>query len=345
MHIVRRSEEWQVSWTAVSYRWLTVLSTVLLLVLMLVIYVIFGARIFAFLEGFRNSAPNSSVAQPLTASSPLTLDELEGEVRILRARSPSWTLAHKGDVLSPGDVLQTNDTSAATVAIVGVIRLDIAPASVVVLAHSNSTQDGFKVGLRLTSGRLEFTSDQVRPGSEPELLLADATFVPAEKTSGRVWAAANSGSYSLVLLQGSGTLERGARGFDLRPFKRATLLAGEKDFLFKDEPPPPPLLAPESNARLVVSSCSTPVEFAWEPLDAGVSYFFRIAPNRFLTAPVAEKIVSSPALQLPLAEGEYFWQVEGVRGRQRVSLASSVGRFYRVCGQTGAAQSRVAEVP
>jgi hypothetical protein len=335
MHIVRRPEEWQVSWTTISYRWVELLCAGLLLVAAFVLYLIFGARILALIESAHIGDKSASIEQQRqqTVPAPLTIDQLEGEVRMMRASAPSWVPARKGQGISPGDVLQTDSDSAAVLVIPGVIRLDVAPNSVVVLATARSTDDGLKVGLRLASGSLEFATDQVHRGEEPELLMADTTFIPVEQTSGRAWALAKSGNYSIVLLRGSGVLNRDADGFELKPFERATLQAGEQDFQLKQELAPPVLLAPEQGARMVVGNCSSPVEFSWGAVDAASAYHFRIASTRFFAEPITETTVFSRSLQLQLPQGDYFWQVEGVAAGRRLSLASPVSQFDHVCSQ------------
>ena len=333
MHIVRRPKEWQVSWTTISYRWVKILCALLLLAAAFVLYLIFGARILALIESVSIRGDGVTIEHQKPFPSPMTIDELEGEVRIMHAGAPSWVSPKKGEAISPGDVLQTDEDGAAVLAIPEVIRLDIAPDSVVVLASATPTEHGVKVAARLASGSLEFVADQVPRGAEPQLFLADATFIPREQTSGRAWASSRAGSYSLVLLNGSGTLNRDLQGVELKPFDRATLNAEEGDFHFRSELPPPVLLVPEDGTQTMAANCSSPLDFSWDKVDAAVAYRFRVASTRFFTEPIVEKVLSSRSLQLQLPEGNYFWQVEGIQAGRKLSLASAPRQFQRICSQ------------
>ncbi len=313
----------EVYWTAVTYRTVAIYLALIVSVLLAAVYMLHPevfTNIISRLAGHHTQAGNAALLQ-----NQARFVNLDGKVEVKKANSVMWGTADYRTTLDKGDLIRTSSDGAARITFVDGTTYTVKNDSFVTVEENSIDRDrSTKVGVHITSGAVDLaTGTWESPNSKAEVSFANARASLQENTRAAVQSNASGTDNQITISAGTANLQVGDEHVDIGKWERVSFSTGGTP-IKSSVLAPPDLTEPVNLQPLIaVDPRHAPVHFAWSTVTGAASYQFRVSTNSMFTRVVAEKIVTTPSVEITgLNPGDYFWAVTAIDKEKHESAPS-----------------------
>ena len=330
---------YEVEWTTVSYRTITGYAILAAGLAGFILYLIapnyFGRKIRSGLAAISSGMVRPSEADAVPSKRDAHFLNIDGTVRVKKARSQQWIRADYNTSLEKGDFVQTMSDGAARIIFVDGTNYLLKPESLIVVEESREdpVTKAMKVAVQVTSGTVDLSTGKFEvPGTTSQVAFADAVANLAEETRAHVRHDPTTKQHEFTVNEGQADVTRGSTTVRLGQYEQVTFAQGEAGLNRQKVIAPPALLTPP-NMNLSVSKDpkAENMEFSWSEVPGAVAYDLRVSPSGMFSNLVVDKRVTTASTQISgLEEGNYFWTVSAVDDKGVESQPSTPNRFNLV---------------
>jgi hypothetical protein len=276
----------------------------------------------------------SASANPNTEPGPQQahFTNIDGVVRVKKARTNTWLVADYSLALERDDVVQTSSEGIARIAFSDGTNYTVKPGGLIVIQENslNASQQT-RVAVQVNSGVVDMaTANTMARGSESAVIVAGATGKIDPESQVTASADPRSDQNEILLRRGSGQIVRGSESVKLASSEKVTFKGDDTRPMQKSKEIAPPILIEPPNLRPVYTPPGTKgVNFSWSEVEGAHSYRIKIARTPYFAQPVViNKLTNfSQVLVSDLQEGQYFWKVQSVDENGKESADSETYRF------------------
>jgi hypothetical protein len=332
----KKSRDFQVAWTTVTYRSVILAVLVCLMAVAMASYFIFPTptqnainRTSGYFDHLMNKvfgtgASEDSSQQPQAQQAHFT--DIDGTVRVKKANSNTWVRADYGLPLEKGDVVQTMSEGIAKVAFVDGSTYSIQQDSLITIEEitSNALQQG-QYGVRLETGTFQLNTGDVP--SIQQVRIDNSTTTVNKNSALQASNDRKNDKHEVLLTKGSGTFEINGQTTTVAPYEKVVFNPVTGSVSKEKEIAPPVLLAP-ANMMPIFSQPGKSLEFSWTPVDGVHWYHIKVSRNPYFSTVEKEaRVLTSDWRVSGLGEGRYYWMVQSVDPRGRESVESEKNGF------------------
>ena len=341
---------YEMEWTTISYRTISVYGFVLLVLIGFVAYLIaphfFREKakhlVAALTSGLGNATAASDSSSSIRQAHFVNLD---GDVRVRKAQSQLFDSADYSVELERGDFVKTGSDGVARIVFTDGTNYVLKPDSLIAVEESREdpVTKATKVSVQVTAGVVDLSTGKFDvAGSTSQVSFENATATLSEDTRASVRNDPNKNLHEMTLNQGEADLHRGKESVRLGQYDDVSFKTGEPGLTQSKVIAPPELVEPK-NMALTVSKDpkSADFTFSWNPVAGAVAYHLQVSPSAMFANLVADKKMTgrTSADVSGLEEGTYYWVVSSIDAQGTESQPSSPNRFNLV--QEVAASNKV----
>ncbi len=331
---------YEVEWTTISYRTIAFYAISALVLVGMILYLIaphyFGQKITSALAAISGGMVHTSDADAATTKREAHFVNIDGTVRIKKARSLQWTRADYNTSLEKGDFVQTGSDGVARMIFADGTNYMLKSDSLIVVEESREdpVTRATRVSVQVTSGAVDLSTGRFEvPGSTSRVSFADAVASLAEESRALVRNDPVKNTHEFTVDQGQADVRRGSASLRLGQYDQVTFDANTPG-LARHKVIAPPELTEPVNMALTISKDpkTTPVDFNWSEVPGAVAYHLQISPSAmFSNFVVDKKIVGKISAPVGgLDEGTYYWVVSSIDAKGVESQPSKANRFILV---------------
>ncbi len=325
-------------WTTVTYSSVAVVLLCIAIIAGFVLYLVAPVTFQTGTNAIRNlisrgvaklGATSSAKTNP-SGPQQAKFTAIDGTVKVKKANSNSWVAANFELALEKGDVVQTSSEGMAKIVFSDLTNYTIKPDSLIVIEeNSANAAQQTEVRVQLTTGTVDLSTGTYSQGSRSEVVVSGATAALAPQSAAMVKNDPRGDEHQVLVKSGSAQVRRGSETLPLGPYEGASFTNDAPIMTKTKELSPPTLITPANIAPIFVApgSKSSPVEFAWTPVDLAHSYLLRISQNPYFSSTVFDQQIETTGKKLSLSAGAYYWLVQSVDVEGRVSTESEHNRF------------------
>jgi hypothetical protein len=329
-----KDEGLAIGWVTVTYR------SVFMSVVGLILLAAIGAY-FAFPQQTQTvvaSAANrvarwlnrGPVDQTVPGQKKAQFTMIDGSVRVKKKNSPSWENARYDLPLEKGDVVQTGSEGMAKIVFADLTNYTVKQDSLIVVEENSTTVDEkTNVAVQVTTGTVDLSTATYSQGSKSQVIVAGATATLQPESVAKVTNDPRADQHEILITRGGGEVARGEESLKLGANEKISFKA-DSVMVRTKEIGPPILINPSNMLPVFTSGAFASVRFTWTPMENSKAYHIRVAKNAYFTdnSMVMDKRVDeSELLMTSLPEGAYYWSVQSVDERGKVSVESERNRF------------------
>lgn len=330
---------YEVEWTTISYRTITFYAILALLLVGFIIYLVaphyFSQKLkqaLAALGGKAGETTGSEIATPKREAHFVNID---GTVKVKKARSMEWIRADFNTSLEKGDFVQTGDDGVARIIFADGTNYTLRPDALIVVEESREdpVTKATKVAVQVTSGAVDLSTGRFEvPGSTSQVAFADAVANLNEESRASLRNDPAKNVHEITVDAGQAQVTRGSTTISLGQYEKATFKANQPGLVRGKVIAPPTLTAPPNMDVLVVKDPkSATLNFAWSSVPDAVAYHLQVSPSVMLSNFAVDKKVARTSLQVSgLDEGTYYWFVSSIDGKGAESQPSTPNRLNLV---------------
>jgi hypothetical protein len=273
---------------------------------------------------------------------------LDGTVRIKKARSLEWIGADYNTNLEKGDFAQTGSDGVARIIFSDGTNYVLKPDSLIVLEENREdpVTRATKVAVQVTSGAVDLSTGKFEvPGSTSEVAFADAVARLADESRATVRHDPVKKVNDFTMNQGQAEVMRGATTVRLGQYDQVVFADNQPGLVRQKVIAPPNLLTPVNMALMVSKEPKNEaVDFSWNSAAGAAGYRLQVSPSAMFSNVVVDKKVGQPFVRVSgLDEGIYYWVVSAIDAKGRESQPSMANRFNLV-QQVNAGQQAFLEI-
>lgn len=326
---------YEVEWTTISYRTIAAYAILALALVGFVLYLIFPQRIKNALSAISSRMVPASGSGATASKREAHFLNIDGTVRVKKARSQQWIRADYNTSLEKGDFIQTLSDGAARIIFADGTNYVLKPESLIVVEESREdpVTKALRVSVQVSSGAVDLSTGKFEvPGSTSRVVFADAAANLGEQSRAVVRNDPTTNQHEFTVNQGQADVTRGSTSIRLGQYDQVIFNAGKPGLTRQKVIAPPSLLSPP-NMQLSVSKDpkTEGTEFSWTEVPGAVSYHVLVSPSGMFSNVVVDRKVSTTRTQVTgLDEGNYYWVVGSVDSKGVESQPSMANRFSLV---------------
>ena len=328
-----------VEWTTIAYRTIAGYAFLALILVCFVLYLIapnyFGQKVRKALAAISSEMAHSGETDSTASKREAHFSNLDGTVRVKKARSQQWIHADYNTSLEKGDFVQTMNDGAARIIFADGTNYVLNPESLIVVEDSREdpVTKATRVAVQVTSGAVDLSTGKFEnPGSTSQVAFADAVANLGEQTRAVVRHDPATQTHEFTVNKGLADVTRGSTTVSLGQDEQVVFASSQPGLVRQKVISPPSLQSPP-NMYLSVSADpkSEAMEFAWSEVPGAVAYRLQVSPSGMFSNLVVDKKVTTTSTQLAgLEEGTYYWEVRAVDAHGVESQPSMANRFNLV---------------
>ena len=326
----------EVEWTTVSYRTIAFYSTLVLLTVGFILYLIapnyFTRKAREALHALTAGVVENGGTTAVGSKRDAHFVNIDGTVRVKKAQSPQWIRADYNTDLATGDFIQTGSDGVARIIFADGTSYVIKPDSLIVVEESGEdpATRATRVAVQVTSGTVDLSTGKFEvPGSTSRVAFADALASLGEESRAVVQNDPKRNIHEMTMDQGEARVTRGSTTVQLGQYEKVSFSADKPGLARQKVVAPPALIAPPNMALNVVRAPRTErIEFKWSPVAGAQAYRLEISPSGMFSNLVVDRRVQGTSTEVSgLDEGVYYWLVKSIDARGNESQPSAADRF------------------
>jgi hypothetical protein len=261
---------------------------------------------------------------------------LDGLVRVKKARSLEWIRADYNTSLEKGDFVQTGSEGVARIIFADGTNYVLKPEALIVVEESREdpVTRATKVAVQVTSGAVNLATGRFEtPGSTSQVAFADAVATLNEESRAVVRNDPDKNVHEFTMDQGQAEVTRGSTSVQLGQYEQVSFASQQPGLVRTKVIAPPALLTPQNmELKLVKDPKSAVLDFTWTEVAGAHAYHLQISPSVMLSNFVVDKKVTGhTSLQISgLEEGNYYWIVSAIDEKGVESQPSQANRLNLV---------------
>jgi len=338
--IPEQGRSYEVEWTTISYRTIVVYAVLALLLAAFILYLIapnyFGQKVKQGLAAISGRVGRTTDTETATSKREAHFVNIDGTVRVKKARSLQWIRADYNTGLEKGDFVQTGNDGVARIIFTDGTNYVLKPDALVVIEESREdpVTKATRVAVQVTSGAVDLSTGRFEiPGSMSQVSFADAVANLAEESRAVVRNDPTTNLHEFTVNQGQVDVTRGSSSVRLGQYDQVTFASDQPGLLRRKVIAPPKLLTPQ-NMELIMAKDpkSTMLEFAWSEVPGAAGYHLQVSPSVMLSNFVVDKkLPVRTSMQVSgLEEGTYYWIVSSIDAKGVESQPSDANRLNLV---------------
>jgi len=259
---------------------------------------------------------------------------IDGTVRVKKAKEGIWVQADYSLALEKNDVVQTSPEGIAKVVFTDGTNYTVKPDSLIVIQENflNSDQQT-QVTVQVTTGTVDLATATISPGSRSQVSVAGANVSIDSQSAAEVKNDPNVDQHAVLMQKGTGEVVRGQEKEKIGANEMLSFTSDAAEKMAKTKVIAPPILInPASQQQVSLASGEKGVTFSWTPVDSIKGYHLMVSRNQFFTGPslVYDRTVTGEQIALNIPEGAYFWKMQSVGEDGKLSAESPISRFSLV---------------
>ncbi len=331
---------YEVEWTTITYRTIAFYVLLGLIVAGFIVYLIAPNFVTQKVkQGL--TAISGRVAQNLATDTAGSRREahfvnLDGTVRIKKARSLQWINADYGTSLEKGDFVQTGSDGVARIIFADGTNYVLKPDSLIIVEESREdpVTKATKVAIQVNSGAVDLSTGRFEiPGSSSQVSFADAVANLASESRAALRNDPEKNIHEFTVNQGEVDVTRGSTSVRLGQYDQVAFRAGQPGLVRVKVIAPPTLVSPQ-NMQLMLAKDpkSATINFSWTNVAGAVAYHLMVSPTVMLSNFVVDKkVVGRTSFEASgLDEGTYYWIVTSIDAKGVESQPSDANRLNLV---------------
>jgi hypothetical protein len=335
-----RGRSLEVEWTTISYRTIAFYIVLACVLVGIAVYLISPRFVTQTIVGGLEKLAGDAgkVTNSGTQSSARTAHfvNLDGTVRIKKARSLQWIHADYNTSLEKGDFVQTGSDGVARIIFADGTNYVLKPDALIAVEESREdpVTRATKVSVQVTSGAVDLSTGKFEvPGSTSQVAFADAVATLNEESRAVVRNDPGSNVHEITVDQGVADVTRGSQSVQLGQYEQVSFATQQAGMTRNKVIAPPNLVAPQNmELKLVKEPKAAVLEFSWTEVPGAKSYHLQISPSVMLSNFVVDKKISgrTSAEVSGLEEGNYYWIVTAIDAKGVESQPSQANRLNLV---------------
>jgi hypothetical protein len=330
----------EVEWTTISYRTIAFYSTLGLMLVCLICYLIapkyFSRKAASALRSLTAGIVKTGEKDVAPSKREAHFVNIDGTVRVKKPQSPKWMNADYNTALERGDFVQTGSDGVARIIFADGTNYLLKANSLIVVEESGQdpVTRATHVAVQVTSGTVDLATGRfVAPGSTSQVSFSDAVASLGQESRAVVQNDPQKDVHQLTIDTGSANVTRGSTTLSLGQYEGVKFSSQQPGMIRQRVIAPPSLISPVNMALTVVNDPrSTQIEFRWSAVPGAKEYHFMISPSgMFSNLIVDKKIEGSTSTEISgLDEGVYYWAVASIDAHGVESQPSIANRFNLV---------------
>jgi hypothetical protein len=338
--IHEQERTYEVEWTTISYRAIVFYVIAAILLVGFIFYLIAPSYIAhkgrQLLNALNLGVSNAAESDPATSKREAHFVNIDGNVRVKKARSFQWLPADYNTALEKGDYVQTRSDGVARIMFADGTNYMLKPDSLIVVEESREdpVTRATRVAVQVSSGAVDLATGRFEvAGSTSQVAFADAVANLGEESRAAVRNDPVNNKHEFTVDQGQAEVRRGSARVRLGQYEQVSFDANAPG-LNRDKVIAPPSLVAPANMSLSLSKDpkTTPVDFAWTPVPGAAAYHLQVSPSAMFSNFVVDRKISgkTSAQVAGLDEGTYYWIVSSIDAKGMESQPSPANRLNLV---------------
>jgi hypothetical protein len=335
-----RGRSLEVEWTTISYRTIVLYILLGLVLVGIVVYLIsprfVTQKVRQGLEAIAGDAGRVTNSEAPAGRREAHFVNLDGTVRVKKARSLQWIRADYNTGLEKGDYVQTGSDGVARIIFADGTNYVLRADALIVVEESREdpVTRATKVAVQVTSGAVDLSTGRFEaPGSTSQVSFADAVASLNQESRAVVRNDPDKNVHEITMDQGQAQVTRGSTSIQLGQYEQVTFTAQQAGLVRNKVIAPPSLLTPQNmELKLVHDPKAAVLVFSWSEVPGAKSYHLQISPSVMLTNfAVDKKITGRASTEVSgLVEGNYYWVVSSIDAKGNESEPSRANRLNLV---------------
>jgi hypothetical protein len=331
---------YEVEWTTISYRMIAFYAILAFLLVLFIVYLMapryFDQKFKQGLVALGGKAGQTAGTETATAKREAHFVNIDGPVKVKKARGMEWIRADFNTSLEKGDFVQTASDGVARIIFADGTNYTLKPDSLIVVEESREdpVTRATKVAVQVTAGAVDLSTGKFEvPGSTSQVAFADAVANLTEESRAAVRNDPTKDVHEFTVDTGQAQVTRGSTTVTLGQYEQATFKAEEPYLVRGKVIAPPTLLAPPNmELTMVKDPKSANLEFAWSEVPGAAAYHLQISPSVMLSNfAIDKKVVGRTSVEVSgLDEGTYYWIVSSIDSKGVESQPSPANRLNLV---------------
>lgn len=336
----RRGRTLELEWMTVTYRTIAFYVFLALLLAGFALYLIsprfVNQKMRQGLEAVVGDAGRITSSEAAVTHREAHFVNLDGAVRVKKARSLEWIRADYNTSLEKGDFVQTGSEGVARIIFADGTNYVLKPEALIVVEESREdpVTRATKVAVQVTSGAVNLATGRFEtPGSTSQVAFADAVATLNEESRAVVRNDPDKNVHEFTVDQGQAEVTRGPTSVQLGQYEQVSFESQQPGLVRTKVIAPPTLLTPQNmELKLVKDPKSAMLDFTWTEVEGASAYHLQISPSVMLSNFVVDKKVTGhTSLQISgLEEGIYYWTVCAIDEKGVESQPSQANRLNLV---------------
>jgi len=330
----------ELEWMTISYRTIAFYVLLALLLAAFALYLIsptfVNQKMIQGLEAMVGDAGKVTRSEAAASRREAHFVNLDGPVRIKKARSLEWMRADYNTSLEKGDFVQTGSDGVARIIFADGTNYVLKPDALIVIEESREdpVTRATKVAVQVSSGAVNLATGHFEtPGSTSQVAFADAVASLNEESRAVVRNDPDKNVHEFTVDQGQAEVVRGPTSVQLGQYEQVSFASQQPGLVRTKVIGPPSLLTPPNmELKLVKDPKSAVLDFTWTEVPEAKAYHLQVSPTVMLSNFVVDKKVTGhTSLQISgLEEGTYYWTVSAIDEKAVESQPSQANRLNLV---------------
>jgi len=335
-----RGRHLELEWTTITYRTIAFWVLLALALAGISLYVISPRftkeKIRQGLEAMVGDAGKVSSYGAAAGRREAHFVNLDGTVRVKKARSLEWIRADYNTSLEKGDYVQTASDAVARIIFADGTNYMLKPDALIVVEESREdpVTRATRVAVQVSSGSVDLATGRFEtPGSTSQVAFADAVASLNEESHAAVRNDPDKNVHEFTMDLGQAELTRGSTSVQLGQYEQVSFESQQPGLVRTRVIAPPTLLTPQNmELKLVKDPKSAVLEFTWTEVPEAKAYHLQISPSAVLSNFVVDKkITGHTSFEISgLEEGNYWWIVMAIDAKGAESQPSQASRLSLV---------------
>ncbi len=330
----------EVEWTTISYRTIALYSSLGLVIVGLICYLIapnyFSLKAESALRALTAGLVRTGEKEAAPSKREAHFVNIDGAVRVKKPQSPQWMNADYNTALERGDFVQTGSDGVARIIFADGTNYLLKPNSLIVVEESGQdpVTRATHVAVQVTSGTVDLATGRFEaPGSTSQVSFSDAVASLGQESRAVVQNDPRTDVHQLTIDAGNANVTRGSMTLSLGQYEGVKFSSQQPGMVREKVIAPPSLISPVNMALTVAKDPrSTQIEFRWSAVAGATAYHFMISPSGMFSNLIVDKTIRGwTSVDISgLDEGVYYWAVASIDARGTASQPSIANRFNLV---------------
>jgi len=336
----RRGRTLELEWMTITYRTIAFYAFLALLLAGFALYLIsprfVNQKMRQGLEAVVGDSGRITSSEAAATHREAHFVNLDGLVRVKKARSLEWIRADYNTSLEKGDYVQTASDAVARIIFADGTNYMLKPDALIVVEESREdpVTRATRVAVQVSSGSVDLATGRFEtPGSTSQVAFADAVASLNEESHAAVRNDPDKNVHEFTMDLGQAELTRGSTSVQLGQYEQVSFESQQPGLVRTRVIAPPTLLTPQNmELKLVKDPKSAVLEFTWTEVPEAKAYHLQISPSAVLSNFVVDKkITGHTSFEISgLEEGNYWWIVMAIDAKGAESQPSQASRLSLV---------------